>query len=804
MLTGERNFCYNDNMKKITRFLLSFLVIFNMQASFLHAEEIEGETEVAPEYTQEMLEEAEAIEETEPIEEAEIIETVEEAGTIEEATLFNEDGAEASISAFLTIDGKVTTAEEILILDQTHINSIVASIHYENIDISIPYNIWIITFYEGQVFDVNLVTDRSFTSETGDMRVSGKWSPWQQEWLNMPAGNYRVEIQFQRTDDTTSGYVVPDSNLVRFAIGGIASSVVALEEKLFSGPYALAKADLETVHRGLYVAQQVNYVLPHDVKYDALLDVYQIKDGEEVLIRGGIQSSFISNTDGYSMMEVGYFDDLELGIYEVRSRFFDTETQEEVFLPDLPDYVRRFEIVDELDIFVDEPSKAKTRIHSYDENGNYLPTSSYQIVDDDGNVVHTFTSSDTFEELDLEEGEYFLEELSAPTGYQKNERIPFTITKAHSYIRGDLHYGTTSTQKIETIDENFFHVFDVKPVAGEEEPTVGYCFFYGKFDPSYSTRFTTDSLVYKEYIADPDVLKSRYLNETYEKEEFYRNMQRVLYYGYPNNYGGLKEKYQLSDLELQYITQEAVHFFTNNKSYDSAGGEHGEVVNQAYNELIELAKDDSFEVPSDLVMYLYIPSNDNYQDILIAQYAKPKAFDLEVTHVKQTRTLSVTKKWENDVESLRPKEITVELYKNGVKTDQTITLSKENNWQGHFEGLIMFEEDKEIKYTVKETQVDGYEGSVVGDMKEGYSITNRYKEKETPTPTPTTTPTITPTPTASPTPEPKPTDKPVVPTIKKEKVEIPYTHDDTNMQLWSCLGILSCAIVFLYNRIRNA
>ena len=116
----------------------------------------------------------------------------------------------------------------------------------------------------------------------------------------------------------------------------------------------------------------------------------------------------------------------------------------------------------------------------------------------------------------------------------------------------------------------------------------------------------------------------------------------------------------------------------------------------------------------------------------------------------------------------------------------------------------MFEEDKEIKYTVKETQVDGYEGSVVGDMKEGYSITNRYKEKETPTPTPTTTPTITPTPTASPTPEPKPTDKPVVPTIKKEKVEIPYTHDDTNMQLWSCLGILSCAIVFLYNRIRNA
>ena len=110
MLNGERNFCYNDNMKKITRFLLSFLVIFNMQASFLHAEEIEGETEVAPEYTQEMLEEAEAIEETEPIEEAEIIETVEEAGTIEEATLFNEEGAEASISAFLTIDWKVTTA----------------------------------------------------------------------------------------------------------------------------------------------------------------------------------------------------------------------------------------------------------------------------------------------------------------------------------------------------------------------------------------------------------------------------------------------------------------------------------------------------------------------------------------------------------------------------------------------------------------------------------------------------------------------------------------------------------------------
>ncbi len=91
-------------------------------------------------------------------------------------------------------------------------------------------------------------------------------------------------------------------------------------------------------------------------------------------------------------------------------------------------------------------------------------------------------------------------------------------------------------------------------------------------------------------------------------------------------------------------------------------------------------------------------------------------------------SVSVVKVWEDkdNVSGKRPKEITVNLYKNG-ELFQTRKVTEKDGWKVTFEDLDKYEDGKEIKYTIGEEKVDGYTNKISGNAKDGFVLTNTIK-----------------------------------------------------------------------------
>ena len=74
-------------------------------------------------------------------------------------------------------------------------------------------------------------------------------------------------------------------------------------------------------------------------------------------------------------------------------------------------------------------------------------------------------------------------------------------------------------------------------------------------------------------------------------------------------------------------------------------------------------------------------------------------------------------------------EIEVKLLANGQEV-QTVKLNEANSWRHTFKDLPVYDENgKEIVYTVKEVEIEGYESKIEGNAKDGFVITNRNVEK---------------------------------------------------------------------------
>lgn len=100
----------------------------------------------------------------------------------------------------------------------------------------------------------------------------------------------------------------------------------------------------------------------------------------------------------------------------------------------------------------------------------------------------------------------------------------------------------------------------------------------------------------------------------------------------------------------------------------------------------------------------------------------------------------VIKDWvdRNDQDGKRPNSVTVQLCKIVVNDDQTttdvpiegkiLTLNETNGWMGMFDGLDIYENEKPIVYTVKETaDLDGYESTVsLNPETHTFTVTNTH------------------------------------------------------------------------------
>lgn len=192
-------------------------------------------------------------------------------------------------------------------------------------------------------------------------------------------------------------------------------------------------------------------------------------------------------------------------------------------------------------------------------------------------------------------------------------------------------------------------------------------------------------------------------------------------------------------------------------------------------------------------------------------------FNIMNTHTPETLTISGTKTWADaGHETARPASITVILYADGKQhKTQEVSADIDGNWSWSFENLPKYSAGKAIAYTIDELEVPGYTKKV-----DGYNITNTYKPAVTPSPsptptatpaptvspTPTPTPTVTPAPTVSPTPTPTPTASPVPTTAPTDSPvpsytpapttkpgTNPQTGDESNIALWTGLGLVSIA-----------
>ena len=101
------------------------------------------------------------------------------------------------------------------------------------------------------------------------------------------------------------------------------------------------------------------------------------------------------------------------------------------------------------------------------------------------------------------------------------------------------------------------------------------------------------------------------------------------------------------------------------------------------------------------------------------------------THANAEQTYAVQKVWKDngDLEGLRPKSVTVQIYKNGTAYGDKITLSAQNNWESPI-SLPVYENGEKITWTIKELEIPRY--YTVSYDQSTLTVTNTIQSTEVP------------------------------------------------------------------------
>lgn len=113
-------------------------------------------------------------------------------------------------------------------------------------------------------------------------------------------------------------------------------------------------------------------------------------------------------------------------------------------------------------------------------------------------------------------------------------------------------------------------------------------------------------------------------------------------------------------------------------------------------------------------------------------YSKDGTVVSSMTFDNKSNTVSVSgsKVWDDDGnrDGIRPDSITVNLLKDGVKSESKV-ISASDDWSYGFGGLAKYDasDAHEYVYTISEEPVEGYSVRVVGDAASGFTITNTHE-----------------------------------------------------------------------------
>ena len=104
--------------------------------------------------------------------------------------------------------------------------------------------------------------------------------------------------------------------------------------------------------------------------------------------------------------------------------------------------------------------------------------------------------------------------------------------------------------------------------------------------------------------------------------------------------------------------------------------------------------------------------------------------DITNSYTPGKTSVTVAKAWADadDQDGLRPASVKAQLYADGRPLGDPVELSEANSWTHTWTGLFMKEAGKDVAYAVEEVSVPkGYEASVAGDAKAGYTLTNAHE-----------------------------------------------------------------------------
>ena len=106
-------------------------------------------------------------------------------------------------------------------------------------------------------------------------------------------------------------------------------------------------------------------------------------------------------------------------------------------------------------------------------------------------------------------------------------------------------------------------------------------------------------------------------------------------------------------------------------------------------------------------------------------------FEVHNTHIPETISKTVTKTWKDNEnqDGIRPASVTVTLTGSNA-VSKTATLNEDNGWTATFENLPKRDHGNIVTYNVKESDVEGYEASIV-KTEDGFQLINEHDSETT-------------------------------------------------------------------------
>ena len=327
-----------------------------------------------------------------------------------------------------------------------------------------------------------------------------------------------------------------------------------------------------------------------------------------------------------------------------------------------------------------------------------LKGAEFKLVDSEGNIVEENLATNDAGEIEIGNlllGKYHLIETKAPTGYELDETpIDVEITEDLQVVEKTMTNNKITDISVEKKWNN---------AGGDTKPVTV------KLLPTDLTAELNEGNDWQATFKDLHV---------YDKsgEEIDYQVEEIAIDGYKSTVTGDSEAgFIVTNTELTGVTGTKTWLDDESDqrpdSITVVLSANGEKVDELK---VDASSDWKYEF-ADLEKYDKSGEEIKYtiDEVKVPNY-KTSIKDFDITNLRVGKTeVSGTKTWLDDESENRPGAITVNLLANGEKTDKTVEVTAESEWEYEFTDLDQYDDEgKEIVYTIDEEVVAGYEKSI--------------------------------------------------------------------------------------------